>query len=107
MTGEDSPKSAFSVVSLLTVPAPCRRTLCLGRPRPHRRDSHPARARYLAGPRDGRYYRARYYHPGFQRLIAEDPIGFEGGDVNLYAYVRNNPLGLHGSTGAHERSCLR
>jgi RHS repeat-associated protein len=37
------------------------------------------------------YYRARYYHPGLQRFISEDPIGFAGGDVNLYAYVRNRP----------------
>jgi RHS repeat-associated protein len=38
------------------------------------------------------YYRARYYSPKMQRFISEDPIGFAGGDVNLYAYVRNNPL---------------
>jgi RHS repeat-associated protein len=38
------------------------------------------------------YYRARYYHPGLQRFISEDPIGFAGGDTNLYAYVANNPL---------------
>jgi RHS repeat-associated protein len=38
------------------------------------------------------YYRARYYHPGLQRFIGEDPIGFEGGGVNLYGYVGNNPL---------------
>jgi len=37
------------------------------------------------------YYRARYYHPGLQRFISEDPIEFDGGDVNLYAYVSNNP----------------
>lgn len=37
------------------------------------------------------YYRARYYLPRLQRFIAEDPIGFMGGDVNLYAYVWNNP----------------
>ena len=37
------------------------------------------------------YYRARYYHPRLQRFIAEDPLGFGGGDVNLYAYVRNSP----------------
>ena len=48
-----------------------------------------------------KYYRARYYHPHLQRFIAEDPIGFVGGDVNLYAYVRNaptravDPLGLY------------
>ncbi len=46
------------------------------------------------------YYRARYYHPRLQRFISEDPIGFRGGDVNLYGYVRNapsvftDPLGL-------------
>jgi RHS repeat-associated protein len=38
------------------------------------------------------YYRTRYYHPGLQRFISEDPIGFEGGDTNLYAYVANAPL---------------
>ena len=38
------------------------------------------------------YYRARYYHPGLQRFISEDPIGFLGQDVNLYAYVTNSPL---------------
>ncbi len=37
------------------------------------------------------YYRARYYDPELHRFISEDPIGFEGGDVNLYAYVSNNP----------------
>ena len=38
------------------------------------------------------YYRARYYHPVLQRFISEDPIGFAGGDVNLYAYVGNAPI---------------
>src|SRR5208337_3626709 len=38
------------------------------------------------------FYRARYYNPTFQRFIAQDPIGFGGGDTNLYAYVWNNPL---------------
>jgi len=37
------------------------------------------------------YYRARYYHPGLQSFISEDPIGFAGGDFNVYAYVRDNP----------------
>src|SRR5436190_23591143 len=39
------------------------------------------------------YYRARYYHTDLQRFIAEDPLGFGGGDVNLYGYVANNPIG--------------
>jgi len=38
------------------------------------------------------YYRGRYYHPGLQRFISEDPIGFRGRDWNLFAYVFNNPL---------------
>ncbi len=38
------------------------------------------------------YYRARYYDPDVGRFISEDPIGFAGGDVNLYAYVVNNPV---------------
>ena len=38
------------------------------------------------------YYRARYYHPGLQRFISEDPIHFFGGDINLYGYVGNDPL---------------
>jgi RHS repeat-associated protein len=37
------------------------------------------------------YYRARYYSPGYQRFISQDPLGFGGGDLNLYAYVRNGP----------------
>jgi hypothetical protein len=41
--------------------------------------------------RSNRYYRARYYHPGLQRFISEDPIGFVGGDVNLYRYVWDSP----------------
>jgi RHS repeat-associated protein len=38
------------------------------------------------------YYRARYYSPELQRFISEDPIGFEGGDVNFYSYVHNDPV---------------
>jgi uncharacterized protein RhaS with RHS repeats len=37
------------------------------------------------------YYRARYYDPKAGRFISEDPIGFGGGDVNLFRYVGNNP----------------
>jgi RHS repeat-associated protein len=33
------------------------------------------------------YYRARYYDPEAGRFVNKDPIGFEGGDVNLYGYV--------------------
>jgi len=33
------------------------------------------------------YYRARYYDPETGRFISKDPIGFAGGDANLYNYV--------------------
>jgi RHS repeat-associated protein len=45
------------------------------------------------------FYRARYYSPTLQRFIAQDPIGFSGGDANVYAYVGNNPLILLDPTG--------
>jgi RHS repeat-associated protein len=38
------------------------------------------------------YYRARYYDPMEGRFISRDPIGFAGGDVNVYRYVRNGPI---------------
>jgi RHS repeat-associated protein len=40
------------------------------------------------------YYnmRARYYDSGSGRFASEDPLGFGGGDVNLSAYVRGNPV---------------
>ena len=40
------------------------------------------------------YLRNRYYSPGLQRFISEDPIAFAGGDPNLYAYVYGNPVDL-------------
>jgi len=46
----------------------------------------------MAEPNGFYYMRARYYDPKVGRFISEDPIGFSGGDVNLYAYVQNNPL---------------
>ncbi len=45
------------------------------------------------------YYRARYYSPSTQRFISEDPIGFGGGDVNLYAYVGNDPINFADPSG--------
>jgi len=40
------------------------------------------------------YMRARYYDPEVGRFISKDPIGFLGGDINLYPYVANNPVNL-------------
>lgn len=33
------------------------------------------------------------------RFISKDPIGFRGGDVNLYGYVQNNPINFMDPTG--------
>jgi len=55
------------------------------------------------------YYRARYYHPGLQRFISEDPLGNDTGEVNFYVYVGNDPinyvdpLGLDKECGFGER----
>jgi len=38
------------------------------------------------------FYRARYYDPRAGRFLTKDPIGFAGGDVNLYRYIFNNPI---------------
>jgi RHS repeat-associated protein len=38
------------------------------------------------------YMRARFYDPEVGRFINKDPIGFAGGDFNLYAYVQNDPI---------------
>jgi RHS repeat-associated protein len=60
------------------------------------------------------YYRARYYNPINQRFIAQDPIGFRGGEVNLYGYVGNTPTSFRDpaglvsciySIGAHSLTC--
>jgi len=39
------------------------------------------------------YYRARFYDPQLGRFVSQDPLGFAGGDINLYRYVNNDPLG--------------
>lgn len=45
------------------------------------------------------HYKARVYDPGIGRFLQTDPIGYDD-DVNLYAYVGNDPLDRTDPTGA-------
>ena len=53
---------------------------------------------YYDGETKQHYNWNRFYEPGTGRYIAADPIGF-GGGMNLYAYVRGNPINAIDSKG--------
>ncbi len=66
-------------------------------------DNFPSRYQFTGREYDSltklHYYRARFYDANLGRFISEDPIGFGGGDVNLYGYVWNNPAGFTDPSG--------
>ena len=45
------------------------------------------------------YNRGRYYNASTGSWLSQDPLGFAGGDSNLYRYVGNDPTGLTDPNG--------
>src|SRR4030095_9635745 len=51
------------------------------------------------------FARARFYDTDIGRWISTDPLGFGGGDVNLFRYVRNNPTNYTDPSGEDCPGC--
>jgi RHS repeat-associated protein len=45
------------------------------------------------------YLKARYYDPAQGRFLSPDPLGFSGGDANLYRYAGNDPINRSDPSG--------
>jgi len=45
------------------------------------------------------HFKARAYSPALGRFLQPDPIGFAGGDTNLYSYAANDPVNFTDPSG--------
>lgn len=52
------------------------------------------------------HFGAREYDPSVGRWTARDPIGFRGGDTNLYGYVLNDPMNFKDTDGLLRSSLI-
>ncbi len=50
------------------------------------------------------YVRARYLDVQAGRWVSRDPIGYDGGDWNLFRYVGNEPISMFDQNGLRPRS---
>ena len=48
---------------------------------------------------------ARHYDPRLGRFLQEDPLGFGGGDTNLYSYAFSDPINFLDPTGLRGSAC--
>lgn len=52
-------------------------------------------------------FSGEHYNPSTGIFLSEDPIGFRGKDLNLYRYVKNNPLKYNDQTTEHPIKSIR
>ncbi|MFC1597329.1 RHS repeat-associated core domain-containing protein [Planctomycetota bacterium] len=64
---------------------------------------HGGRWGAMAEANNLNYMRARFYDASLGRFTAIDPIGLNGGDVNLYRYVHNDPIQFLDPSGLQRR----